>query len=188
MFPKFSVKLLRYTKILKGQEHSAGVKTIYFRVTDFIEKEKNGPMILLNLTTARILAVLGVSERSLFNLKSEMKQAQEEELIREKSIEVRHLRSRTTSDTAINSSSIVNRHRSRRFIPGSISQTSFASVSLTIAPKKFCNSGRPRLHLTDEEIDEICFTFHLLLSQKLYHTAQRLTDSILAIDPDLPIK
>ena len=144
-------------------------------------------MISLKLITALILAVLGICERSLFNLKSEMKQGQEE-LIREKAVEVRHLGSRTTSDTAITSSPTVNCYRSRQFTPGVISQTSLVSDPFPIAPKKTSNSGRPRFHLTDKEIDEICFTFHLLLSQKLYPTAQRLLDSILALHSDFSMR
>ena len=66
----------------KGQEYSVEAKAIYFRIIDFIEKERNGPMIPLNLTTARILAILGISEKSLFNLKAEIKQTQEEQKVK----------------------------------------------------------------------------------------------------------
>ena len=62
----------------KGQEYSVEVKAIYFRVIDFIETERNKPMILLNLTIARILAILDVSEKSLFSLKAETKHVQDE--------------------------------------------------------------------------------------------------------------
>ncbi len=55
----------------KGQEYSADIKNIYFQIIDFIEKERDGSMTPWNLSTARLLAVLGISERSLLNLKAE---------------------------------------------------------------------------------------------------------------------
>ena len=58
----------------KGQEYSVEVETFYFRIIDFIEKERKEPMIPLDLTTALILAILGISEKSLFYLKAEIEQ------------------------------------------------------------------------------------------------------------------
>ena len=63
----------------KDQEYSVEVKAIYFRVIDFIEKELKGPIISLNHTTAGLLIILSISEKSLFNLKAEIKQVQEEQ-------------------------------------------------------------------------------------------------------------
>ena len=63
------------------------------------------PVIPLNITTARILAILSIFEESLFNLKAEIKQMQEERKMKDeiKAIEPRRLRSRTVSDTSISS-------------------------------------------------------------------------------------
>ena len=174
-----------------GQEYSAEVKTIFFRVIDFFEKERDGPMIPLSLTTARLIAVLGVSERSLFNLKAEMKQLSEEQelLNRKEATEVRQLRSRASSSASATSKSppVVRSHRLRQFSTASITQTSFVTVPSPLPPKKISNSGRRRILLSEAEEDEIRFTFHLLLSQKTYPTTQILLDHLLALHPDFPI-
>jgi hypothetical protein len=57
----------------RGYEYSAELKGTFFRVISFIESEKNGTQIPVYNTTQRIQAILGISERSIFNLKREMK-------------------------------------------------------------------------------------------------------------------
>ena len=57
----------------KSQEYSVEVTAIYFWRIDFIERERNGPMIPLSLTTVRSQATLGISEKPLFNLNVEIK-------------------------------------------------------------------------------------------------------------------
>ena len=61
----------------RGYEYSAELKEIFFRVISFIESEKNGTKIPVYNTTQGIQAILGISERSIFNLKSEMKRLKE---------------------------------------------------------------------------------------------------------------
>ncbi len=50
-----------------------------FSVIDFIEKEKNGSSIPLNNVTDRLVAILGISRRSVFVLKDEMKELKEDQ-------------------------------------------------------------------------------------------------------------
>ena len=56
----------------KGQDYSIKEKQMFFRVIDFVEKEKAGPTISLHNTTGRLLAMLGIGENSLFRLKKEL--------------------------------------------------------------------------------------------------------------------
>jgi hypothetical protein len=62
----------------RGYEYSAELKGIFFRVISFVESEKTGTQIPLYNTTQRIQAMLGISERSIFNLKSKMKRLNEQ--------------------------------------------------------------------------------------------------------------
>ena len=79
----------------KGQEYSLEVKSVFFRVIDFVEKKCDGPTIPLNLTTPRLVAMLGIAERSIFNLKAEMKKLREVEQSDQRSIiKNRELRAR----------------------------------------------------------------------------------------------
>ncbi|CAF2118264.1 unnamed protein product [Rotaria magnacalcarata] len=61
------------------KEFSLEFKQLAFSIIDFVEKEKNGPSIPLNNVTDRVQAILGVSERSVYRLKREMKQLREEQ-------------------------------------------------------------------------------------------------------------
>ena len=137
----------------KSQEYSIEVKAIDFRVIDFIEREQKRPVIPLNLTTARILAILGISEKSLFNFKAEIKQVQEGQKIEDqlKYSKSRRLRSHTISDTSISSisSASVCRRRQHQFSTTRISQISFVSVPTSVLPKKIANCGRPQIHISE---------------------------------------
>lgn len=61
------------------KEFSVEFKQPAFSVIDFVEKEKNGPSIPLNNVTDRLQAMLGVSQRSVYRLKHEMKELKDEQ-------------------------------------------------------------------------------------------------------------
>ena len=128
-------------------------------------------MIPLNLTTTRILTVLSISEKLLFNISAETKQVKEEQKTKDeiKAIEPHRLHSRTVSDTSISSTSSATVHycRKHQLSTTYISQINFISVHSPVSPKEIANCSRPQIHILEEEADEIRFTFHLLLSQKL---------------------
>ena len=63
--------------MLQGVSFTPEIKEIFFRVIHFVESEKNGPQIPMNNSTARIIAMLGISESSLINLNKEMKTIRE---------------------------------------------------------------------------------------------------------------
>ena len=56
-----------------------------------------------------------------------------------------------------------------------------------MAPKEIANCSRPQIHISEEEADEIRFTFQLLLSQKLYRTTQRLLGHLMGLHPNFPV-
>ncbi|CAF4158504.1 unnamed protein product [Rotaria sp. Silwood2] len=80
----------------------------------------------------------------------------------------------STASATLKSPTVARFHRNRRFSIALITQTNFVSIPLPIPLKKISNSGRPRVRLSEEEADEIRFTFHLLLSEKNYPTTQIL--------------
>ena len=56
----------------KGEDFGSEVKQLIFRIIKFVESEKTSPVIPLFSTTARLEAILGISRRSIFNLRSEL--------------------------------------------------------------------------------------------------------------------
>ena len=105
-----------------------------------------------------------------------------------KAIEPRHFRSIAVSDTSVSStlSATVRYRQNHQFSTTHISHISFISVPSPVLPKKIANFGCPQTH-TSEEADEIRFTFHLLLSQKLYLITQCLLDYLMALHPNFPV-
>jgi hypothetical protein len=55
---------------MSGHEFSLEMKRVFFRVIAFIESEKYGPKIPLNNTLERPQGCLGISIRSISNLRS----------------------------------------------------------------------------------------------------------------------
>jgi len=61
------------------KEFSVEFKQLAFSIIDFVEKEKNDPSIPLNNVTDRLQAMLGISRRSVYRLKHEMKELKDEQ-------------------------------------------------------------------------------------------------------------
>lgn len=90
-----------------GHEFCQEVKQLIFHVIDFVESEKNGPVIPLYNVKDRLVKMLNISERSIYRLTHELhhlrckeinKISQEQQAIEEKKKEepiVKNLRSRT---------------------------------------------------------------------------------------------
>ena len=74
----------------QGVHFTSELREIFFHVIDFVEREKTGPLIPMNNTTARIMSMLGISESSLLNLKKDMKVMRELREAEEKDEEKRH--------------------------------------------------------------------------------------------------
>ena len=141
----------------KGQEYPVEVKSVFFQMIDFVEKERNGPMIPLTVTTTRLVAMLGIYESSIFKLEAEMTKLREMKQSDQRNIiKNRELRARSTStDSSTSRSPLLSRsHRNRKFTAVSVTQTSLVSVPTPMPPNKISNSGHPRTYLT-EEVDEV---------------------------------
>ena len=168
----------------KGQEYSAEVKSVFSRMIDFVEKERDGPMIPLNLTTARLVTMLGISERSIFNLKAEMKKLREmEQLDQRNIIKNRELHACSASiDSFTSRSPLISRsYHNRKLTTVCVRQMSLVSVPTGMPPNKISNSDRPRTYLTEEEVGEVRFTFDLLLAERMYPTTELLVDRLLSL-------
>ncbi len=86
----------------KGKEFSNETKQLIFKVINFVEGEKNGLIIPLFIAIGRLVAMLGVSERSICRLRSEITNLKEMEAKNEqKNTDERQLRSRTVSQTTV---------------------------------------------------------------------------------------
>lgn len=91
----------------KGYEFSQEVKQLMFHIINFVENEKNGPVIPLYNVTGRLAKMLDISERSVRRLKQELHQLREKETNEQQhqqtkdqneiDVNVRDLRSRTIS-------------------------------------------------------------------------------------------
>ncbi|CAF3256898.1 unnamed protein product [Rotaria sp. Silwood2] len=56
----------------KGKEFSKEEKTLLFRIIVFVDSEKSGPKIPLNNVCDRLQVMLGLSRRTIINLRQEM--------------------------------------------------------------------------------------------------------------------
>ena len=61
------------------KEFSVELKQLAFSIIDFVEKEKHGPSISFNNVTDRLQTMLGISQRSVYWLKYEIKELKEEQ-------------------------------------------------------------------------------------------------------------
>ncbi|CAF1282834.1 unnamed protein product [Didymodactylos carnosus] len=140
------------------KELSKDFKQMAFRVIDFVEKEKT--VIPLNNVKGRLQAILGISESSIYRLKTEVKETMTTE--EEESSTLRSLR-RTSS------------------------ASSSSSVPRAVSPKKG-RAGRPKVVLSEMQSDTIRLTFHLLLKDRVYPTLENILATLLSQDGDFPIK
>ena len=163
----------------RGIHHTQEIKEIYFRVIDFVEAEKNGPLIPMNNSTARITTILGISNGSLSILKKEMKNAHALQEAEKKKEEAKCLRIRSTSESLPTNIS----HKKHDVTPWTSSYE--INAVRPKAPRKI--PGRSSIHLSEEANDEIRFQFHLLLAEKIYPTIDILLERLLAAHSDFPV-
>ncbi|CAF1355584.1 unnamed protein product [Rotaria sordida] len=135
-----------------GKEFSVEVKQLLFRVIDFVENEKDGPIVPLNNVDERLVKMLNISQSSITRLKHELKvlreQAaqQEQQLKEEEANQVHCLRSHTTQNTTTkrraSSSSLPPRKIPHRRRSCNVSSVSSSTIDVTllipqpIAPQK----------------------------------------------------
>lgn len=129
-----------------GEDFRSDMKQLMFRIIDFVEKEKAGPIIPLFNTTNRLENMLGISRRSVFRLRSEMhswemKQNQERE--ESKPQFKNRLRRRTASETSLLPK---KSHRKPRYS---------ADIPTASSPKKKGHSGRRVTKLNESQQDQI---------------------------------
>lgn len=159
-----------------GKEFSVDLKETMFRVISFVENEKNGISIPLYNVIERLSAMLGISQRSVSNLKKEMNELLSQQEERESQ------RSRTRS--AI-SSSIVKTHRKKT--PSSSSPRVSINVRASVSPRKKGHSGRRSIQLSEYGKDMIRLQFHTILSKREYPTTTKLLACLKSNCPDFPI-
>jgi hypothetical protein len=117
----------------KGENFTLDLKQLMFRINNFVEKEKSGPIIPSFNTANRLEIMLGISRASVFRLRSEMhssemkrNQEREENMTQYKS----RLRRRTASETSLLPK---KSHRKPRYSD---------DIPTASSPKKKGHSGR----------------------------------------------
>jgi hypothetical protein len=138
-------------------------------VIDFVEKEKEGPIIPHSNTTARIVALLGCSERSVHYLKTEIKELRATASVTLVDQSEDESKPEATSiRTGSQSNAAALRKRKGRMVRRRSSVIS--STDLTKAsrlnpnePLNEGNSGRPRLNLSEAAADVTRYHFHPIL-------------------------
>jgi hypothetical protein len=189
----------------RGYEYSAELKGTFFRVISFIESEKNGTQIPVYNTTQRIQAILGISERSIFNLKREMKHLAAQVEIDQKKKEEENRKEMEIQQNA-EMEQLLNtiRRRSQSMDATTVSNASAAldqvssyrkskrkweaSIPRAKSPLKRGHSGRPAVILSEQAEDTIRFTFHAMLAEKVYPTTSTLLARLLNAHEDFPIR
>ena len=165
----------------KGEESSIELKMIFFRVIDFVERERDGVIIPLHKTTARLRKMLGIEEASIGRLKKELAEQRQEK--KEKLEEAVDRPSTRTRSTAVPSRS----HRKRRWSSVALTD-SISTIPFPVPARKTGNSGCPPFVLTEMTEDTIRYHFHLILAEKRYPTIINLLSSIHNEHPNLPIQ
>jgi hypothetical protein len=94
----------------KGEDYSIKEKQIMFRVIEFVEREKTGAIIPLYNTSNRLLAMLGISESSLFKLKKEIVDQRQKEQDEQEKQQQQLVRTRRQTTSSVESS---RSHRKR---------------------------------------------------------------------------
>ena len=140
----------------KEVDYSINQKQIMFRVIEFVEREKTGAVIPLHNTTGRVLAMLAISESSLFRVKKEIVDQRQKELDEPVTQEPISSRRRTISSTHQSHS-----HRKRRW--SAVSYDSASTITTPLPSKKEGNSGQTAVCLSELAEDTIRYHFHLLL-------------------------
>jgi hypothetical protein len=132
----------------KGKDYGKDLKQLMFRIINFVENEKNGPVIPLFNTTDRLEAMLGISKRSILrlrcamvNLKEEQKEDEDEDENEDE--DKIKLRRRTVSETSVLEKRL---HRKRSYV---------AMLPVASSPKKKDHSGRKSTQLTEQQQDNI---------------------------------
>jgi hypothetical protein len=93
-----------------GEDYSIKEKQIMFRVIEFVEREKTGAIIPLYNTSNRLLAMLGISESSLFKLKKEIVDQRQKEQDEQEKQQQQLVRTRRQTTSSVESS---RSHRKR---------------------------------------------------------------------------
>ncbi|CAF4369425.1 unnamed protein product [Didymodactylos carnosus] len=115
-----------------------------------MENERKDTIIPLHNVNDRLQVVFGISERSVYRLRSELKRLKQEE-------------------TA----------RFRRISSASSSSSVTTVLPTPPSPMKH-NARRRKVHVTELQKDTIRLTFHLLLEDRVYPTLENLLSTLLA--------
>ena len=173
----------------KGEEFSIEQKTLIFRVMEFVESERNGPQIPLTSTSARVMALLGISYSSVHKLKKELKQLRQEETMKNTDEHEEVVTEESTIRTRAQDASMFapsgRRKTKKTWSATEIASAASTDVPMPMAPMKEGNVGRRQVVLSEAGEDAIRYHFHLILVRITFDTHvilrnlfERLSDAI----------
>jgi hypothetical protein len=172
-----------------GEEFSVEQKTLIFRVIEFVESERNGLKIPLTSTSARVMALLGISYSSVHRLKKEVKDLRQEQTMESTTEDEEFVPEESIIRTRAHSASVFaptgRRKTKKTWSARKIASVVSTDVPMPIAPKKKGNVGRRQVVLSEAGEDAIRYHFHLILVRTTSDTYvilrslfQRLSDAI----------
>ncbi|CAF1352181.1 unnamed protein product [Rotaria sordida] len=189
----------------KGYEFTQEVKQLMFHIINFVESEKNGPVIPLYNVDDRLVKMLDISERSVRRLKQELHQLRQKEINEQQQQEmkeqgemdanVRDLRSRTISlptskhreSSGSNPPAKILCRRHSASAPSSSSKIDLP-IPQALPPQKKMHSGHRNIILSEQGKDLIRFEFHKLIQEKVYPTSEKLLKRLKDQYEDFPIR
>ncbi|CAF1142243.1 unnamed protein product [Didymodactylos carnosus] len=158
----------------RGEEFSVDLKKMFYRVIQFVDSEKDGVQIPLTSTTGRIMALIGIGERTVKTLRSELHQLKQEKTV-ELPIDTRgeeppttpRLRTRSalavSPPVAVSPWATGSRTVKRTWSASHVAATTTIEVPTPPPPQKKGCSGRWRVVLSEAADDVIRLHFALIL-------------------------
>ena len=128
-----------------GKEFSIEEKILIFRVIEFVESERNGLQILSTSTSARVMALLGISYSSVYRLKEELEELRQQTAVEDarkdqaRNIEGSTIRTRAQASSVV--APTCRRKAKKTWSVKEIASGAATKVPKPTAPKKKGNVG-----------------------------------------------
>ena len=150
-----------------GKEFSIEEKILIFRVIEFVESERNGLQIPLTSTSARVMALLGISYSSVYRLKKELEELRQQTAVedgrKDEAMNIEGSTIRTRAQTSSVVAPTGHRKAKKTWSVKEIASGAATEVPKPTAPKKKENVGRRQVALRENAEDAIRYHFHLIL-------------------------
>ncbi|CAF3998146.1 unnamed protein product [Rotaria sp. Silwood2] len=177
-----------------------------FHIINFVESEKNGPVIPLYNVTDRLVKMLDISEKSVRRLKQELHQLKEKETNekqrqetnqqqQQETIEQQQQEMKEQGETEANVRVLRRSNPPAKICCRLHTASAFSSSSKidpsipqALPPQKKRHSGHRKIILSEQGKDLIRVEFHKLIQEKVYPTSEKLLKRLNEQYEDFPIR